>query len=514
MSDLISKINKTFFLDSNEKLFKNTLLKNKKFSKINRNEDIIIFNAGENYYDLCFSYLISKEKKYLGKKILFYIPFFSFHKKNLNQNIVIFTISFYWNILILFLRNLKWKRLFSGINNNFISFNNVNIFKEITLIKEAKKKLIGVKSKKDLHNLNYKGIKIGDLIYDTYLRYKNVPTINIEDEFINEIFAKIIYSYEKLDKLNKSNNISYFFTNQLSYIHHGFPSRYFLKKKTKVKYFGGKASYLSNHKLNNYWHSYNFRKFPQIFKNLKNKKEKIKKAKKLLTDKFKGKIIPQETFILEKSAYKNFVNKKTENFIGIIFLHCFVDAPTGRSKCLFNDFYEWTDETLNFFETQKLSHKIAVKPHPYSRDISIDTELNFKKKYPNFIWLSKKISNKQIFSKKPNFGISALGTVLPEIAYHNIFCMSAGMHPSMAYNFVYRPKTKKQYFDKILEQYKSKKQRKKNNKNKIYEYIYCDFLMDHNKSLLAKKIKLKEWNFTKSTILIDFLKEVKKLKIL
>ena len=188
-----------------------------------------------------------------------------------------------------------------------------------------------------------------------------------------------MFSFEKLDKLNKSNKISYFFTNQLSYIHHGIPSRYFLKKKIKVKYFGGKASYLSDHKLNNYWHSYNFRKFPQIFKNLKNKKEKIKEAKQLLIDKFKGKIIPQETSILEKSAYKNFVNKKTKNFVGVIFLHCFVDAPTGRSKCLFNDFYEWTDETLNFLEKQKLSHKIAVKPHPYSRDISINTEFNFKK---------------------------------------------------------------------------------------------------------------------------------------
>ena len=92
--------------------------------------------------------------------------------------------------------------------------------------------------------------------------------------------------------------------------------------------------------------------------------------------------------------------------------------------------------------------------------------------------------------------------------------MSAGMHPSMAYNFVYRPKTKKEYFNKILEQYKSKKQSKKKLRNKIYEYIYCDFIMDHNKGLLAKKIKLKEWNFTKSSILINFLEEVKKLKIL
>ena len=74
----------------------------------------------------------------------------------------------------------------------------------------------------------------------------------------------------------------------------------------------------------------------------------------------------------------------------------------------------------------------------------------------------KKISNKQIFSKRPKFGISCIGKRFAR--NFEIFCMSAGMHPSMAYNFVYRPKTKKQYFDKILEIYRSKKQSKKNQK--------------------------------------------------
>ena len=513
MKSYISKIKKTFFLDNNEFLFRKFF---GIFPKKNesREKKTIIFNASENYYDLCYSYLLTKDKKYKKYRILFYIPLFSFHKKSLKRNIIIFFLSFYFNNLILILRNYKWKKLYSVVSNNFTSLNNFNFFEEVRLLKLAEKQIVKLKTKKDIHNLKYNGIKIGDLIYDTFLRYKNTPTINLKDPFLIEIYAKIIFSFEKLKKIKNKTACKLFFTNQLSYIHHGFPSRFFISKNIKVKYFGGKASYLSDHNINNYWHSYNFRKFPQIFKNLKNKKEKIKEGKQLLINKFKGKIIPQETSILKKSAYEKNIRQKINNFKGVIFLHCFVDAPTGRGKCLFNDFYEWTDETLNFLEKQKLSHKIAVKPHPYSKDVSSETELNFKKKYPNFVWLSKKISNKQIFSKKLKFGISALGTVLPEIAYHKIFCMSAGMHPSMAYNFVYRPKTKKEYFNKILEQYKSKKQSKKKLRNKIYEYIYCDFIMDHNKGLLAKKIKLKEWNFTKSSILINFLKEVKKLKIL
>ena len=55
------------------------------------------------------------------------------------------------------------EKSFSGINNNFVSFSNANIFKEIKLIKKVQK-LAHVKSKEDLHNLQYKGIKVGDLI--------------------------------------------------------------------------------------------------------------------------------------------------------------------------------------------------------------------------------------------------------------------------------------------------------------------------------------------------------------
>ena len=76
----------------------------------------------------------------------------------------------------------------------------------------------------------------------------------------------------------------------------------------------------------------------------------------------------------------------------------------------------------------------------------------------------------------------------------------------MAYNFVYRPKSKKEYFEKLLEVCKSKKLLKIKSREKIFEYIYCDYLKDDNKDLIAKKLKLKEWNFKKYCIIKIFKK--------
>ena len=509
MKKLIEKIKNTFFLSSNEKKF----LKFNNSRKYNfffkKKKKIILFNAAENYYDLCFSFLLKKEKKYHNYRFFLYMPIFSFHKKNPSKNIIIFFIFFYLNNIVLFFRNLKWKRMYSIVSSEFISLNNNDILKEIQLLKLAQKPISKLSSKEDVHKLKYRGIKIGDLIYDTYLRYKNKPTIDIKDPFLVEIYAKIIHSYEILSEFNSKNNISFFFTNQLSYIHHGFPVRFLLNKDKDIKYFGGKGSYMSTYKEKNYWHSYDYRRFPKIFSKLKNKKKKILLAKKLLNDKFTGKIIPQENSILEKSVYKDNKRNNLKNFVGVIFLHCFVDAPTGRGKCLFNDFYEWTEETLNFLEKNNLSKFMAVKPHPNSRDVSIDTEKLLKQKYPNFIWLDKKTSNKLIFQKKPKFGISVMGTVLTELAYHGIYSIAASTHPSMSYSFVCRAKTKKHYFNMILKAFSTKKTIKVKSKNKIFEYIYCDFLKDDNINLIAKKIKLKDWNFTKSNVLTKFLKEIR-----
>ena len=80
--------------------------------------------------------------------------------------------------------------------NEFVTLNNNNVFKEIKLMRRAQKIFEKISSKKKIHQLKYKGIKVGDLIYDTYLRYKNVPTIKIKDQFLIEIYSKIIFSYE------------------------------------------------------------------------------------------------------------------------------------------------------------------------------------------------------------------------------------------------------------------------------------------------------------------------------
>jgi hypothetical protein len=495
-SSFFIKVRKTFFLDINEKLYVNSF--NNKIEKNKIPKKNILYSATESYYPLCFSHLLSKEKKYKESKFIFYLPELAFYNLDPKKNLLIFIFKFYYKNLILVLRNKKWKRLYKTQSANFVSLNNFNIFKEIKNLKKASIIRRKIKNVKDLIKFSYKDINVGNLIYDTYLRFNNSATLKFNDFLIIEIIAKVINSYEKLKILKKKNKISEYYSNQLSYIQHGFIAKFFLKEKLPVNFTGAKGAYITKYKKQNYIHAFDFRKFRSHFKKLKNKRDKLLQAKKLLKVKFSGKIIPQENWMLFSAYNHSNLDFKLKKFKVIIFLHCFVDSPTARGKFLFSDFAEWINKTLEYFRDKNLSEYVAIKPHPHGKSASKIYVEELKRKYSDFQWINERVPNNFIFSKRPIIGLSVLGTVLPELAFHNIIPIACGTHYSMSYDFVFTPKTIKNYFKLIELGLRKKLKLPRNYKSQIYEYYYCDFIYDHpnNANLFAKKILLKNWNLS------------------
>ena len=115
-----------------------------------------------------------------------------------------------------------------------------------------------------------------------------------------------------------------------------------------------------------------------------------------------------------------------------------------------------------------------------------------KIKFSNFNWLDKKTSNKNIFKKKPIFGINPYGTVLHEMAFNKVIPISIGSNPYVSYNFVFTPKTKDQYFQLLKLGINKKLKLPKNYKREILEWYYMFYL--HNNDIfenLQRKLSLK-----------------------
>lgn len=216
---------------------------------------------------------------------------------------------------------------------------------------------------------------------------------------------------------------------------------------------------------------------------------------------------------MEINSYQN-KNKQTnrlQDYDIAIFLPNFFEAQREWGEIIFNDFYEWIIFTLDFFTENKI--KISIKPHPNSYTIhreNIRLIEKLKKKYSHFIWLDSNTPNKEIF-KKIKLAISPWGSVLWELAYFKIPCISIGENPGKQYKFSFIPKTINEY-KYLLENYKKLKSTVK--KKSIYEFVYV-YMINNNDAFsnIARKIDLRSINLNVSSGLKIFIKRLKKYKI-
>ena len=369
----------------------------------------------------------------------------------------------------------------SNFKSNLISYEN-------SFIKKSLKNV----DKNKINNIIFNNEKIGNYIYDTYLRYYNKITFSKKDKIIlKKILTYVSFSYKNLNDLFQTykKNIHYYLTSSHTYIQNGIPIIFF--KKTGIKVIGGTktTSYLINYNKN--INGLDFENYSNIFKNLKNKKQKIKKAKKFI-------YTSSSNFLSRRleSKYNNDIKKNDLDVL--IFLPDFVDSPHGKGWLIFNDFGEWIEETLEFLVKKNI--KVGVKPHPMSRYASLVYEERLKKKYQGKVkWLRNVKNNLKLYKKNILFALTPSGSVTYGLALQNKIVVNCGRNPYMSFKYAITPKSKKEYF-KILDKGINNKLKKvKISKNNIFASIYMFFL--HKTDFfetLSRKINLFQYlNFEK-----------------
>ena len=128
------------------------------------------------------------------------------------------------------------------------------------------------KNKFDVFKIKISKIIIGDLIYDTYLRFRDRPTLKLNDNFFKYLIQKSNRIWSNLEQINNDYKPKYYFTGYTSYLQHGLPTRFFINKGINV--FSGKNNSQLNKKLsrNDYKHIENYKEFLINFKKRKTKK--------------------------------------------------------------------------------------------------------------------------------------------------------------------------------------------------------------------------------------------------
>jgi hypothetical protein len=350
------------------------------------------------------------------------------------------------NVLV----NRKWTKLYHAAGVNSVSkVDHVGFLTRLRFYLRAFKIWRTLKSKDDLINLSIDGIYCGDLIYDTYLRYRVRPTVNVQSisvlYFIHSALCVLAFS-EKMAR-NKARIVS-FFSSYSTYIQHGIPVRVFLKHGIPVYTSGNFQQLFKKLSTTDVFHTKTHKEYAQDFKTLDQQKEKIELGLNMLEKKFNG-TIDSATVYMKQSAYGGSpVTDVKLDFDGVVFLHDFYDSPHIYSWMLFPDFYEWVECTFAIIEKYNLN--VGVKPHPNQVVESSQAIDELKRKYPSLKWIDPKTTNSQILNSGIKFGVSVYGTILHELSYHGITPICAGDNPHASFNFIQTPKSIKEYEEMIV----------------------------------------------------------------
>jgi hypothetical protein len=384
----------------------------------------------------------------------------------------------------------KWANLYASIGVN--AQYNVNKSKNNYLSNDkiVNRIFLSLKNKKSVLKIKYKNILIGDLIYDSFIRYGKHPTVNIKSIFLKIIIKK---SIEVLDYcfLNlKRSKIEKYYTSFSSYINHGLVVRYFIRIGVPVISSGSRYSYFKKLNSKDFKHMENFISFKKEYKKLKNKNDKILEANKLLERKISGQNEISSNY-LNNISYKN--NKADDQRIndldGIIFLHDFYDACHDFDGLIFEDFYEWALYSLNIIKKFKL--RIGIKPHPNNIIESKKIIKKLKKKFNDLVWLDETISNLKILQyKNIKFGISATGSILYELAFFSKMGISAGYSPTISFNISKNAKNKLEYKNYLINAIKYAKNYNvsKLEACKVYYMYFLHNIKKENKYILKSDL--------------------------
>ena len=437
------------YLNHINKIFKNNSLDN--------NQNLILLEYYPSWSSIIFfTYLISILKKKYNARIVLYLPI------SPNKLKIIF-----YNILLKF--KLSHFKLLSFYSNENLLIPNLS---EINASTKYLKKLKSIKKKTDILGLKFEGIKIGDLLYDSYLRKYNAHTIDLKsDEFRNFFiyFSKLFIFWFKYIKKNKVKSV---IASHPVY-ENAVPLRisYSLKNKDT---FTASTHFTYRHSLKHPSIEYNVKnRFNKLNKNEKKRGLKISKIN--LIKKFKG-TETMDTLLGERTPITQKINEKkinTSNNNILIAIHSFSDAPHVFGNSVFEDHYEWLRFLGN--ETKKnTKFNWLLKVHPIFYDKEISVVNKILKDFPHIKILSKNTTNEELINKGVKFVLSVYGSVTYEYAYFGIPSILATInHPYKKYKFLKDARNKQEY-KKIINNLENLKF--SFSRDEVIEYYYMRFV--------------------------------------
>ena len=277
-------------------------------------------------------------------------------------------------------------------------------------------------------------ILMGDLIIDTYLRFKPSPVFQVNDLMVWHIIWQSLRDLKRSNDYFKKNKPIAYFSSYSTYIQHGIPVRVAKKNGVRVCTFGSLNVFGKELVGDDHYHTPDVSSYKLIFEQFEDKEGRLGEAKNMLENRLTGSI-DFATAYMKKSAYSN---SKSEIKLDVkdkvvIFLHDFYDSPHVYPNLIFNDFWEWIIFTIDSLLQSKIP--FVVKPHPNQINFSDQAVFKLIDLYPGLKIIGHEVTNVQLANCGMLSGITVYGTVAHELAYLGIPSIACAKHPHHTFDF-------------------------------------------------------------------------------
>jgi hypothetical protein len=348
------------------------------------------------------------------------------------------------------LLNFVWERLFSSFCDR-VAFRSTTLFpvRDTVDFYRAWKIWRGLTDKDTLINLQLDGVIAGDLINDSYLRYKPAPAVDLKDKYL------LILLWQSLRYARRSRAYfsrvrpRLFLTSYSTYIHHGIPVRIAMQYGVRVFSFGNYQEFSKELSITDWVHTKNPDNYAADFFKLDNQDNKLAMAENALSTRLSGGV-DNATAYMKKSAYAESGERVPDvNGAVVVFLHDFYDSPNVYREMLFPDFWDWICFTIESLTAANIS--FFVKPHPNQIHLSGAVLDDLKKRYPNLSMISTGVTNKQLAEAGVSRAVTVYGTVAHEMAYLGIPSVACARHPHINFEFCKTAFSKDEYASMLLD---------------------------------------------------------------
>lgn len=305
--------------------------------------------------------------------------------------------------------------------------------------------------KRAIENLIIRGVWVGDLIYDTYLRRFIRSTINLKEKEFQDFLLESLELFIFWEDYFKDYDIR---AVNISHCAYNAAIPYRLAIENNIPAYQVTTNHLYQLSKSNYFAYSDYTSFREKFSNLPEdiKKQGLESAQKRIQRRFGGEVAVDMPYSTKSawglSKHDTLLRKSTNKKI-LVATHCFYDSPHGMGLSIFPDFYEWLEFLGKI--TEITDYDWYIKTHPDYRPETMDVLQGLIERYPKFKLLPSDASHHQIIEEGIDVALTVFGTIGFEYAALGIPVVNCSkINPHIDYNFNIHPKDEADYRDILL----------------------------------------------------------------